>query len=124
MSQIESASPMDSVTVNYHSDIQHIFKSYIDFLGNDDDTQLEIVMDDQHQRYLLLEIGWYNGRRIYGTLLHIDIINDKLWIQQDDTEDGMHTPDSVNTASLDSGGLTQALSIEQHTVANPRDLLP
>lgn len=38
---------------------------------------------------LLAEIGWQNGRRIYGTLLHIDIIDQKLWIQQDGIEEGI-----------------------------------
>ncbi len=38
---------------------------------------------------LLVEIGWQNGRRIYGTLLHIDIIDQKLWIQQDGIEEGI-----------------------------------
>jgi len=32
-------------------------------------------------RYLLVETGWKNGRRTYGTLLHLDIINGKIWIQ-------------------------------------------
>lgn len=40
-------------------------------------------------RYLLVETGWKNGRRIYGTLLHIDVINGKIWIQQDGTEAGI-----------------------------------
>ena len=32
-------------------------------------------------RYLLIEAGQENGRRTYGTLLHLDIINGKIWIQ-------------------------------------------
>jgi hypothetical protein len=39
--------------------------------------------------YLLVETGWQNGYRIYGTLLHIDIIDQKIWIQHDGTEDGI-----------------------------------
>ena len=80
---------MDSVLISHRNAIQQVFKSYIDFLGNDDDTQFEMVMDNENQRYLLVEIGWHNSRRIYGTLLHIDIISDKLWIQQDGTEEGI-----------------------------------
>jgi len=40
-------------------------------------------------RYLLVEVGWENGYRIYGTVLHIDIIDNKLWIQHDGTEEGI-----------------------------------
>lgn len=38
---------------------------------------------------LLVEAGWQDGYRIYGTLLHIDIIDHKLWIQHDRTEEGV-----------------------------------
>lgn len=69
--------------------IQKIFNSYIEFLGTSDDIQLETIIDTQNHHYLLVEVGWHNGRRIYGTLLHIDIIDQKLWIQQDGTEEGI-----------------------------------
>jgi hypothetical protein len=73
----------------YKSIIQKIFNSYIEFLGTSDDVQLEAIIDTQNHHYLLVEVGWHNGRRIYGTLLHIDIIDQKLWIQQDGTEEGI-----------------------------------
>jgi hypothetical protein len=41
------------------------------------------------ERQLLIETGWQNNRRIYGTLIHIDIIGEKIWIQQDGTEEGI-----------------------------------
>ncbi|MGB5901128.1 MAG: XisI protein [Geitlerinemataceae cyanobacterium] len=64
-------------------------QDYLDFLGSDDDVQAELVFDRDRDRYLLVETGWQNGYRIYGTLLHIDIINNKLWIQHDGTEEGI-----------------------------------
>ncbi|CAN1211595.1 FdxN element excision controlling factor protein [Tumidithrix helvetica PCC 7403] len=51
--------------------------------------QSELIFDTVRDRYQLVEVSWQNGRRIYGTLLHIDIINNKLWIQQDGTEAGI-----------------------------------
>ena len=47
------------------------------------------AIDQTRDRYLLVETGWQNGYRIYGTLLHIDIIDQKIWIQHDGTEDGI-----------------------------------
>ncbi len=32
---------------------------------------------------------WLKGQRIYGVLIHIDIIDNKFWIQQDGTEEGI-----------------------------------
>jgi len=80
---------MDSNLTTYQAIIQQVFNSYIEFLGETQDIQLEPVIDRESDRYLLVEIGWQNGRRIYGTLLHIDIIDHKLWIQQDGTGAGI-----------------------------------
>ncbi len=80
---------MDSNLTAYRAAIQQVSNSYIEFLGQTEDVLLEMVIDQQNDRYLLVEIGWHNGRRIYGTLLHIDIIDHKLWIQQDGTEEGI-----------------------------------
>ncbi|NJR73751.1 MAG: XisI protein [Scytonema sp. CRU_2_7] len=80
---------MDSLTTQYRDVLEKILKDYADFLGNDDQVQVELVFDQQRDRYLLVETGWQNGYRIYGTLLHIDIINNTLWIQHDGTEEGI-----------------------------------
>lgn len=80
---------MDTIKINYQTAIQQLFTQYIEFLGNSEDTQLEQIIDPKNQRYLLVEVGWENGYRIYGTLIHIDIIDNKLWIQQDGTEEGI-----------------------------------
>gem|GEM_PF-3091418 len=36
--------------------------------------QQELIFDHSRDRYLLVETGWQNGDRIYGTFIHIDII--------------------------------------------------
>ncbi len=35
--------------------------------------------------------GWHDPRRIHGCLIHIDIINGKVWVQRDGTEHGIAT---------------------------------
>lgn len=66
-----------------------ILEDYLEFLGNDPETELELVIDETNDRYLLIETGWHQNKRIYGTLIHIDIIDGKIWIQQDGTEEGI-----------------------------------
>jgi len=34
-------------------------------------------------------LGRENERRVHGCIIHIDIINGKLWIQRDGTENGI-----------------------------------
>lgn len=80
---------MDSIKVQYRNIVEKVMQDYIDFLGSDERVQAELVFDRDRDHYLLVETGWQDGYRIYGTLLHIDIIDDKLWIQHDGTEEGI-----------------------------------
>jgi len=80
---------MDSLKIKYREIIEKVLQDYADFLGNDPDVQVKLVFDKERDRYLLVEAGWQDGYRIYGTLLHVDIIDNKLWIQHDGTEEGI-----------------------------------
>lgn len=80
---------MGSVNVNYRQIIEKILREYVDFLAQDDAIQQELVFDHEHDRYLLVETGWQDNRRIYGPFLHLDIKDNKVWIQHDGTEDGI-----------------------------------
>jgi hypothetical protein len=50
------------------------------------EISLEIIFDDLRKHYLLVQVGWHNNHWIYGCLLHLDIINNKVYIQQNNTE--------------------------------------
>ncbi|MBF2020024.1 MAG: XisI protein [Hydrococcus sp. C42_A2020_068] len=34
-------------------------------------------------------MGWEGKRRVHSCLVHLEIIDDKIWIQRDGTEDGI-----------------------------------
>ena len=53
------------------------------------DVVTQTVFDRASDHYLLVIVGSENRRRVHGCLVHIDIINDKIWIQADGTERGM-----------------------------------
>jgi XisI protein len=86
---------MDSLSNQYQSAVIQVLQDYAKFLGQDEQVQLAVVSDREHDRYLLVEMGWQGEERIYGTLIHIDIVDGKLWIQQDGTESGV-AEDLVN----------------------------
>ena len=54
--------------------------------GNRDEVEEQIVFDTEHDRYLSIDVGWNKKEYVYGTLVHIDIKNDKVWIQRNNTE--------------------------------------
>jgi hypothetical protein len=49
----------------------------------------EQVLDVRHNRFQLVLMGWKEDERIYHLVFHLDIIDDKIWIQEDNTEDGV-----------------------------------
>jgi hypothetical protein len=46
----------------------------------------EIVFDIDRDRYLLIDVGWDRKEYVYGTIIHIDIKDGKIWIQRNNTE--------------------------------------
>lgn len=50
--------------------------------------QYEIIEDDKHFRYQLVLLGWQGKERIFHVLFHVEILNDKIWIQEDNSEVG------------------------------------
>ena len=80
---------MDSTRTTYRFIVEKVLREYAEFLGNDEMVQIEHIFDRERDRYLLVETGWDDGDRVYGTLLHIDIIDNKLWIQKDQTDESV-----------------------------------
>jgi hypothetical protein len=45
----------------------------------------QVILDSERGHYQVLTVGWKNGRRVYDVLLHVDLKNNKFWVQQDYT---------------------------------------
>lgn len=46
----------------------------------------EVVADTVRNHFQLITLGWENSKFVYDVVFHIDIIEDKVWIQQNNTE--------------------------------------
>ncbi|NNJ13478.1 XisI protein [Chloroflexales bacterium ZM16-3] len=73
----------------YRTYIEQILREYSAYKPSYGEVEVEIVIDHLHDHYQLLTVGWNKHQRIHGTLLHIDIRDGKIWIQQDGTEEGV-----------------------------------
>ena len=51
--------------------------------------QSEVVFNRNRDRYLWMSVGWDGERRVHGCMVHIDLMDDKIWIQRDGTEEGI-----------------------------------
>lgn len=79
---------MDTVD-RYRQLIRNILTEYARIPYAYGDVQIEPVFDRESDRYLLMILGRESGKRVHGCLVHIDIIDGKLWIQRDGTEYGI-----------------------------------
>ncbi|MEI6409994.1 MAG: XisI protein [Bacteroidota bacterium] len=51
-----------------------------------EEVENQLVFDEAGDHYQLLRIGFENRRRVYYCVFHLDIKNEKVWIQADATD--------------------------------------
>jgi hypothetical protein len=76
-------------THHYRTIVQQVIQAYASHGSPKESSQTEMVFDHERGRYLLLEVGWQRGERVYMTLMHLDVVDGKIWIQDDGTEEGV-----------------------------------
>ena len=78
---------MDTLT-RYREVVRDLIQQYAHKPSNGE-IEPEIIVDQAGNHYELMHIGWDGARRVHGSVLHIDLINDKIWIQHDGTAPGV-----------------------------------
>lgn len=48
-----------------------------------------VIVSEDGQHFLLMNEGWEGKRHIHHCLIHLQIIEEKIWIHFDGTEDGI-----------------------------------
>ena len=51
-----------------------------------DEIDNELIFDTIHDHYQLMYVGWNDLKRVYYSIIHFDIKDNKIWIQQNTTE--------------------------------------
>jgi hypothetical protein len=72
-------------TARYRNIIKHLLYEYAKHKPKYGQIETEIIIDEERNHYKVMRIGWRDEHRIYGTVIHLDIINDRVWIQYDGT---------------------------------------
>ena len=80
---------MDKIE-RYRKIVRDTISPLLDRKYSGDKVTNEAVFDEKNDRYIIVSVGWLDSNhRIYFNLVHLDIINGKVWIQYDGTEDGI-----------------------------------
>lgn len=75
---------MDRVE-GYREIMKRILTEVAEMTPSDDNVRTELIFDDAQGHYQLGQVGWEDKRRINFIFLHIDIYNDKIWLEHDGT---------------------------------------
>ena len=79
---------MDTSLDSYRSIIELVLTEYSKYPYAYGQIERQLVFDRTRDHYLLMSVGW-DKQRVHGSLIHIDLIDGKCWIQRDGTETGI-----------------------------------
>lgn len=65
--------------------VRRVIEDYASGKPSNGQIETEAVIDREHDRYLVMHVGWDGRRRVHGSVVHIDIIGGKVWLQYDGT---------------------------------------
>jgi hypothetical protein len=80
---------MDKLNL-YRQLIQELLIERAKLRSPNDPVKSQTLFDREEDRYQLVNLGWKNSStRIYGCAIHVDIIDGKIWVQHDGTEEAI-----------------------------------
>lgn len=70
----------------YRSIIKTLLSDYAQYPPANGHIEMETIFDDAQDHYQLIALGWQGKKRIHGCVIHIDLKQDKVWLQHDNTD--------------------------------------
>lgn len=71
----------------YRAIARQVVMEYASYKLSYGEVQTEPVVDPERDHYEVVHVGWDNrGRRVHSAVIHLDIIDGKIWIQHDSTD--------------------------------------
>jgi hypothetical protein len=70
----------------YRQIVRRLIEEYASYKPTYGDIRTEAIVDCEHDHYEVMQVGWHNGRRIHGSIIHIDIRDGKVCIEYNGTD--------------------------------------
>ncbi|GJD15650.1 fdxN element excision controlling factor protein [Rivularia sp. IAM M-261] len=77
---------MDKVN-KYRQLIKQILSEHAYVSIDADTVKPQLIFDLENDHYQLSFVGWEGDKRVFGPIMHFDIIQGKIWIQYNGTEE-------------------------------------
>jgi hypothetical protein len=70
----------------YRDVIKQFLTNYAMNKPSHGDIEMQTVFDNEQDHYQVVAVGWDKKQRVYGCSVHIDIKDNKIWLQTNNTE--------------------------------------
>jgi XisI protein len=75
---------MDRVE-QYRLIVRRLIEEYASYKPSHGQIETEAIIDREKDHYEVVHVGWDKWRRVHGSVVHVDIIGGKVWVQYDGT---------------------------------------
>ena len=76
---------MEKITT-YREYIQNLLTRYANNDISDDQVEVQLILDQVRDHYQWMNVGWHHLTRVYRCVMHFDIKDGKIWLQQNLTD--------------------------------------
>ena len=66
--------------------VKQLLLEYSQCSSLSENVEMETIFDEVQNHYQLVALGWQGKKRVYGCLIHIDIKQNKIWLQHNSTD--------------------------------------
>ena len=72
--------------MTYRELIQTLLSRYVEADVTDEAVEVQLLYDTQRDHYQWMNIGWRGSTRVYHCIMHFDIKDGKIWLQENMTD--------------------------------------
>jgi hypothetical protein len=69
----------------YRDIICRLIEEYASYKPANGQIESKAIIDRERDQYEVMHVGWDGYRRVHGSVVHLEIINGKIWVQYDGT---------------------------------------
>lgn len=70
----------------YRRLIEQTLTEIAEYIPQDIQAPHKTVFDRRTDSYAVIEVGWVENQRVHQFIIHVEIINCKVWVQVDNTD--------------------------------------
>jgi hypothetical protein len=79
---------MDKLT-NYRKIIKNILFRHSQQMPSIGQINTTPVFDEHNDNFMVVDMGWDPTGRVHAVVLHLHLMNEKVWVEADETESGI-----------------------------------